>query len=119
MHLTALKLSPLLLRLIASQNVPSESTETENPDSFQDRTNCNSSSCIILQMMQKIEEEKKEEKTEAQRLNSLVLFPLPKPNDILVTNDYENESQEEIYDINMDVVNRQTRADPCLSSQRG
>ena len=70
-------------------------------------------------MMQKVEEEKKEEKTEAQRLNSLVLFPLTEPNEILVTNDYENESQEEIYDTNMGVGDRQTRADPCLSSQRG
>ena len=95
MHSIVLKLSPLLLQLIASQNGPSESTETENPKSFQNS--------IMFEMMQKIEEEKKEGEMDQ--------------NNIVAINNYENESSEEVYDKNLVVGNRQTRADPCLSTQ--
>ena len=95
MHSIVLKLSPLLLQLIASQNGPSDSTETENPKSFQNS--------IMFQMMQKIEEEKKEGETDQ--------------NNIVDTNNYEIEAPEEVYDTNLVVGNRQTRADPCISSQ--
>ena len=70
MHSIVLKLSPLLLQLIASQNGPSDSTETENPKSFQNS--------IMFQMMQKIEEEKKEGETDQ--------------NNIVATNNYEIEA---------------------------
>ena len=38
-------------------------------------------------------------------------------NNIVAINNYENESSEEVYDKNLVVGNRQTRADPCLSTQ--
>ena len=92
MHSIVLKLSPLLLQLIASQNGPSESSETENPKAFQNS--------IMFEIMQKIKEEKGEEY------------------DLVAMNSYGDEIEEEIYREYVDGINRQTRADPCISLQR-